>query len=70
MPLVRVKVKLGDKETFLEVPEGICVETLLDKLEEKWRNNVLIIINGKAADSKDSITSLDHVLILPLLAGG
>ena len=70
MVLVRVEVKLGEKEMVLEVPEGAPVEALLERLEPKWRENVLVIANGKVAKAKDLIHASDRILILPLLAGG
>jgi molybdopterin converting factor small subunit len=70
MALVHAIVKLGEKETVLEAPEGTSVEALVKKLEAKWRDNVLVISNGKAAKATDLLYASDRVLILPLLAGG
>lgn len=70
MTLVRVEMKLGNKEIILEVPEGTTVGTLLERLEPQWRGNVLVIANGKVAHMNDLLNASDRVLILPLLAGG
>jgi hypothetical protein len=67
---IKVQVKLAGEDTILEVPEGTSVSALPDLLDPKWRENVLILINGKVADTRDLIRSSDCVLILPLLAGG
>jgi molybdopterin converting factor small subunit len=63
-------MKLGNKESILEVPEGTTVGTLLKRLEPQWRGNVLVVANGKVAHMNDLLNASDRVLILPLLAGG
>jgi sulfur carrier protein ThiS len=63
-------MKLGNKEIILEVPEGTSVGALLQRLEPQWRDNVLVIANGKVAHMNDLLNASDRVLILPLLAGG
>lgn len=68
--MVSVSVRLGEEESFVEVPEGTTVEILLGNLEPRWRGNALVAINGKVACSMDSIRASDRVSILPLLAGG
>jgi len=70
MALVRVEVKLTDKEKIIEVEEGTSVKNLLPQLESRWRDNVIVIVNGKAARNEDLLSSSDRILILPLLAGG
>jgi sulfur carrier protein ThiS len=70
MAWVRVEVKLIDKEKIIDVEEGTSVENLLQQLEPQWRDNVLVIANGKVAKAKDLIHASDRIMILPLLAGG
>jgi hypothetical protein len=70
MPQVNILVKLSGRETILKVPEGTRVSALSDLLEPEWRDNVVILINGKAANTEDLVHAQDRVLIFPLLAGG
>ena len=70
MALVQVEVKLTDKEKIIEVEEGTSVRNLLPQLEPRWRDNVIVIVNGKVARNEDLLSSSDRILILPLLAGG
>jgi sulfur carrier protein ThiS len=63
-------MKLGNKEITLEVPEGITVGALLERLKPPWHGNVLVIVNGKVVDMNHLLNQSDRVLILPLLAGG
>jgi len=68
--LVRVEVRVGDKENIIEVAEGTPVEKLIEQLEPKWRKNVLVIVNGQTAKATDRIHTSDRILIVPLLSGG
>ncbi len=68
--LVRVEVRLGDKENSIEVPEGTTVEELVEHLEPQWRKNVLVIVNGQTAKATDRIHTSDRILVVPLLSGG
>ncbi len=70
MALVKVQVELSEKKDILKVPQGTPVRSILERLEPKWRNNVLVLVNGKIANKEDKLLSSDRVLILPLLAGG
>ena len=70
MALVKVQVELSEKKDILKVPQGTPVRNILERLEPKWRNNVLVLVNGKIANKEDKLLSSDRVLILPLLAGG
>ncbi len=68
--LVRVEVRLGDKENIIEAAEGTPVEKLIEQIEPKWRKNVLVIVNGQTAKATDRIHVSDRILIVPLLSGG
>ena len=70
MALVRVEMKLGNKEIILAVPEEITFGTLLERLKPPWRRNVLVIANGKVAHMNDLLNPSDRILMRPLLAGG
>jgi sulfur carrier protein ThiS len=70
MALVDIQVKLGGEEAILQVPQGTLVKSILERMEPKWRNNVLVVVNGKIANKEDKLLSSDRVLVLPLLAGG
>lgn len=70
MALVEVRVRLSGQETILRVPEGTPVGTLPKRLDRKWRDNVVVIVNGKVAKKDDLLDPMDRVVILPLLAGG
>ena len=70
MALVKVHMKLGGEETMLEVPDGTPVRTVLNRVGPKWRNNVLVLVNGKSAEVEDLLHTSDRVLLLPLLGGG
>jgi sulfur carrier protein ThiS len=70
MALVRLEVRLGEKEKIIEVEEGTPVGDLIQQLEPQWRDNVLVIANGRVAKAKDLLNAADRILILPLLAGG
>jgi sulfur carrier protein ThiS len=70
MALVRVEVKLSDKAESIEAEEGVSVESLLQKLGPQWRNNVVVIVNGRVAKAEDLLHASDRIVIFPLLAGG
>jgi sulfur carrier protein ThiS len=70
MGVVRVELKIGDQPETIETEEGISVESLLQRLELRWRDNVVVIVNGKVARAEDLLHASDRISIFPLLAGG
>ncbi len=70
MALVKVQLKLSEKKAILKVPQGTPVRSILERLEPKWQDNAMVLVNGKIAKKEDKLLSSDRVLILPLLAGG
>jgi sulfur carrier protein ThiS len=70
MAVVKVQVKLSEKKAILKVPQGTPVKSILERLEPKWQDNAMVLVNGKIAKKEDKLLPSDRVLILPLLAGG
>jgi sulfur carrier protein ThiS len=70
MASVRAFLRLGKNETVLDLPEGISVQAVLEKLEPRWRDNVIVTANGRILKETDQLHGSDRILIFPLLAGG
>ena len=70
MASVKVRMKLGREETVLEVPDGTPVKNVIARVAPEWRDNILVVVNGKSVNEDDLLHASDRVVILPLLAGG
>lgn len=68
--MVKVHIKLGEHPEILELSEGATVSELIQKLDPRWRDNVLIVVDGKVAKPNDPLQSSDRVVVVPLMSGG
>lgn len=68
--MVKVVVKLTERPETMELAEGACVSELIRKLSPRWRDNVLVVVDGKVARPDDPLRSSDRVVVLPLMSGG
>jgi molybdopterin converting factor small subunit len=69
---VNIQVKLGERPQELRVPDGtLCGDLYLHtKLAPKWRDHVLVVVNGRIAGSDVYLRKGDRVVILPKMSGG
>jgi molybdopterin converting factor small subunit len=67
---VRIEVKLGECPQELQVPDGTLSGDVPAILAPKWRNNVLLVVNGRVAGTDVCLKKGDRVVVLPKMAGG
>jgi sulfur carrier protein ThiS len=68
-PGVHVLVKL-DAENTLTVPDNTRVAALSQYLDPRWRDHVIVLVNGRVAAEESILHASDRVVIVPLVAGG
>jgi molybdopterin synthase catalytic subunit len=67
---------VGEKELFLEVPDGASLQELLTELESThpqvgpFRDHVLVSVNRERRPLETSLASGDEVALLPPVSGG
>ena len=69
-PTVRIQVKLGDCPQEMRVPDGTLSGNVAAILVPKWRDHVLVVVNGRVAGSDVRLRKGDRVVVLPKMAGG
>ncbi len=57
-------------EEDLELPDGISVGGLLDRLKIPVKDAKIIILNGIAASAEQELNDQDIIAIFPPIAGG
>ena len=68
--MLKAIAKLGGEEIVIELPEGCCLADLKKKLDPKWQENVLVVVNGKIAQNGQVFNKSDRIRIFPIMAGG
>lgn len=69
-PTVRIQVKLGDCRQEMRVPDGTLSGNVAAILVPKWRDHVLVVVNGRIAAPDVCLKDGDRVVVLPKMAGG
>jgi len=74
---MRIKVKLygdflkyGSPESYMEIPDGATVQTVLDKLRIKERSYIMILVNLKRSWFETPLHDGDEVSIFAPVGGG
>ena len=69
-PSVTIEVKLGEQPQKLVLAEGTPISKIPLELDSKWREQIMVVVNGKVAGSDVHIKAGDRVVVLPKMAGG
>lgn len=60
----------GKLEETLEVPDGLSVEELMERLRAVGEKFVIYVVNGHVAGKEKILRDGDEVHLLPAIAGG
>jgi molybdopterin converting factor small subunit len=69
-PAIIVEVKLEEVPQELIVADGTLSGDLPLKLAARWRDQIMVVVNGKVVGSDVRLKIGDRVVVLPKMAGG